>query len=406
MDPTLLCLLALVAADPRIDVDRAFADTPAPAISEYSSDSSFGWTTSKTTSTLDTRVIDSRDADNDVPTPLGDADFVLRGQNPTYVQPGVDPFQGQPGLVAPPGAGFQQLPAPPMTMRFYGIYENVFVTPYFSQNTAAVIVGPGVASRVLEFDWDLEYSPRAEIGMIAPDGTGWRARYWYFDHSNNSRGTVAAGTAEFIVPNALDAGLVIPAGNSASATHSLRMSVLDAEFLRKNAGGGRGLDFSFGLRYARMDQWLRARDTNGAGVLQQNLSVHHDFEGIGPTIAAEYRSPLWNSYWGVFGNARGALLYGDSNMRYDRRNAADVLVSNVTDENNGDLLGVAEMQIGLDYRRPIFCCHEFVFKIALEAQYWASGGSANGDVSATGLPSSQETDLGFFGFTVATGLTW
>lgn len=413
MDPTLLCLLALVAADPRIDVDRAFADTPPPAVSKYSSDSSVGWSTSKvTSSTFDTRAIDSRGAaDHDIPTPLGYADFVLRGQNPTYVQPGVDPFQGQPGVVSPPGAGFQQLPAPPMTMRFYAMYENVFLTPYFSQNTAFQTVGPGAGTAaVTEFSWDLEYSPRAEIGMVGPDGFGWRARYWHFEHSDNTRTTTDAGAADVIAPDpmtgaGIGSGVGFAPATSLSATHSLRLSVIDLEFLKKSVAGDRGLDVSFGLRYARIDQWLRGRATTAAGVLTANNALHHDFEGFGPTIAAEYRHPLWNSYWGVYGNARAALMYGDSNYRYDAR-AGGPLFATSRKVNDRGLQSSFEFQVGIDYRRPIFCCHEFLFRAGLESQYWANAGSASADLTGFGSASAQETDLGFFGFTVATGLTW
>ena len=193
------------------------------------------------------------------------------------------------------------------------------------------------------------------------------------------------------------------------------MSVVDAEYIKKAVAGDRGLDVSFGLRYARIDQWLRNRAVTAGGALTFNQAFKHDFEGIGPTIAAEYRRPLWGSFWGVYGNARAALMYGDSNYRYDQRgpvapavvqppNRYLVASRNVNDRG---LQSSFEFQIGLDYRRPIFYCHEFLFRAGLEGQYWANAGSASGDLSGTGIGTGpQETDMGFFGFTIATGIIW
>jgi hypothetical protein len=204
------------------------------------------------------------------------------------------------------------------------------------------------------------------------------------------------------VPNA-DAGIGATATDTLSATHSLRMSVLDLEWLKRDMSEDGGFTASIGLRYARMDQHLRARRVNVGGVLLSNISQHHDFEGIGPTVAAEYVKRFDCSYWGAFVNARGSLLYGDSNLRYDRRGAANVLTANVTDINDQDLIKVVEMQIGLDYRRPAGC-HEMFLRVALEAQYWSNGGSANADTGVSN--NAQDTDLGFFGMTIATGLDW
>jgi hypothetical protein len=68
-------------------------------------------------------------------------------------------------------------------------------------------------------------------------------------------------------------------------------------------------------------------------------------------------------------------------------------------------MSVAEMQIGLDYRRPIGC-HEMFLRVALETQYWSNGGSASADRGGFGSDSAQDTDLGFFGVTIAAGLDW
>ncbi len=64
------------------------------------------------------------------------------------------------------------------------------------------------------------------------------------------------------------------------------------------------------------------------------------------------------------------------------------------------------MQIGLDYRRPTCNCHEIFLRIALDAQYWHNAGSANTQTAAGFAENNQEADLGFFGFTIGTGIDY
>lgn len=295
---------------------------------------------------------------------------------------------------------------------FYAQYDNVIVTPYFSQNTSQVLNGPGANTvQPREFNWDLEYSPRFEVGNVdACSGTGWRARYWHFEHSETDRFTTAAGGPQAWISPDVSTGIGIFAqnGSTAQAQHSLRMSVADLEMLKRDISAEGGFTASVGLRYARIDQWNRGRVNAPGGALLANNSLHHDFEGIGPTIFAEYLKRFDCSYWGAFINARGALLYGESNYRYDARNAAGAIAARSRNINDQDLMSVVEMQIGADYRRPTASCHEIFLRVALEAQYWANAGSASIDMIGNGGASgnAQDADLGFLGVTVSTGLDW
>jgi hypothetical protein len=292
---------------------------------------------------------------------------------------------------------------------FYGVYENVFVTPYFSQNTSMVIGGGTANVAVRQFNWDLEYSSRFEFGNVdACSHTGWRVRYWHFDHSENDRSVQAGGNQIQISPDALSGfGIqTVNNGEIASATHSLRMSVLDMEMLKRELSTDGGFTASVGLRYARIDQWNRGRILAANGALIVNNSLNHNFEGIGPTLFGEYLKRFECSYWGAFINARGSLLYGESNYRYDERNANGAINQTGRNINDQDLLANAEMQIGADYRRPTGSCHEFFLRIALEAQYWHNAGSASADTNGSANANAQDADLGFLGFTIATGLDW
>ncbi len=292
----------------------------------------------------------------------------------------------------------------------YFMFENVIVAPFFSQNTSSIATGPVVGnSTVREFDWGMESNPRIEFGYVnAYTGNGWRARYWNFDHNQNESMLVPVGVAVNINPNNTRPGFTAGVGDTVTANHRLKLHVLDVDFLKRDMSEDGGFTASVGLRYVRMDQFLRAERVNAGGTLLNNLLQRHDFEGIGPTIAAEFLKRFDCSYWGAFLNARGSLLYGDSNLRYDNFSAGGVLDNNVTDINGQDLIKVAELQIGLDYRRPIASCHEIFLRVALEAQYWsnAGSGSAQGFNGVTSVDSAQDADLGFFGVSIAAGFDW
>jgi hypothetical protein len=303
---------------------------------------------------------------------------------------------------------------------FYAVYENVIVAPYFSQNTAYTEVETGAAptftqtTRRREFDWDMEYSPRFEIGNVDCEGSGWRVRYWHFEHSVDRRDriTQTAGAAvpntATVFPDEMGFGITTNAANpDINVTHSMNLSVLDMEFLRRDIDAEGGVTASFGLRYARIDHWIDAQTGLRGQNLRAQTSFKHDFEGIGPTIAAEYLKRFDCSYWGIFVNARGSLLYGDSNLRLRERGGAGLALATASrDVNDQDLVSVGEIQMGLDYRRPTCNCHEIFFRVSLEAQYWINGGSGSAQLNAFEALNAKDADMGFLGVTIATGLDW
>ncbi len=187
--------------------------------------------------------------------------------------------------------------------------------------------------------------------------------------------------------------------------------VLDLEFLKKDIDCEGGLTASAGLRYVRMDQYLKARNITPAGVLaagvSQEASSRHDFEGIGPTVSAEMLKRFDCSNWGMFINVRGSILYGESNTHYQDapRVTPNALASRGIDRNDQDIIPVGEIQLGLDYRRPSDC-HEPFLRVALETLYWMNGGSANAQENVIEAGNAKESDMGFLGITIATGLDW
>jgi hypothetical protein len=280
---------------------------------------------------------------------------------------------------------------------YYAVYENVIVEPHFTHDPAFYVQGPGNVFAERSFDWDLEYSPRVEFGRVTDCGMGWRARWWNFDHTSAQSAT---GVDTFASFSGGDDNTTVELdffGNIA-ATHRLEVDVIDLEGTVTN---GMAL-FSAGLRYVRMDQFYFAQQVGTTNF----IAGAHDFEGIGPTLGIDVLAPIGCSDLAGFVKVRGSLLYGESLFRANNQ-TTDVLLRSL----DNDLIGIAEIQLGVDWRRCLDNGSTLFVTVALEAQLWTNAG--------TGLPGrvgtddgnyqnegAQEADLGFFGFNIGTGLVW
>ena len=289
----------------------------------------------------------------------------------------------------------------------YVLYENVIVKPYFSQNTAFKIIdSPAQAfdenTDSVDFDWDLEYSPRIELGYIGSNGMGWRARYWHFDHDTSLNASGALGDVVVDIVDDPDIEIDVDADGTLETQHSLELYTVDLEALMRRESCEGAVTGSVGLRYARVEHGYDAADFDAAGVLDDVIRSRNSFEGIGPTIAGEVRRRIGSGNLSGFINARGSLLYGDSDWSA-RENDEDRVISD-----RDDLVTVAETQIGVDYRRPSSNGREFFGRVALEAQYWHNAGTGaiqgGGDVPTDSDP--READLGFVGLSVGLGVDW
>jgi hypothetical protein len=128
-----------------------------------------------------------------------------------------------------------------------------------------------------------------------------------------------------------------------------------------------------------MDQEYLAVSAGGFG--DDIIVGHHDFEGVGLTVAAEGIQRVWGGM-SAFLKVRGSLLYGDSLFFATDGTVDDVLIRT----NDQDLISVGETQIGVDWRTTTGGGNIFFITTAIEAQYWANAGTA--------LPGRVGTDDG------------
>jgi outer membrane murein-binding lipoprotein Lpp len=294
----------------------------------------------------------------------------------------------------------------------YVLFENVLVKPYFSQNTAFKIIDSPAQpfdenTESVDFDWDLEYSPRIELGYIGSSGMGWRARYWHFDHDTSLNASGALGDVVVDIVGDPDIEIDVDAAGTLQTRHSLELYTVDLEALMRRESCEGAVTGSVGLRYARIEHAYDAADFDAAGALDDFIRSRNSFEGVGPTIAGEVRRRIGSGNLSGFINARGSLLFGDSDWSAFEvptpLNGSDRVTSD-----RDDLVAVAETQLGVDYRRPSSGGREWFGRVALEAQYWHNGGTGAiqgaGDIPTDSDP--READLGFVGLSIGLGVDW
>ena len=134
----------------------------------------------------------------------------------------------------------------------------------------------------------------------------------------------------------------------------------------------------------------------------------HEFEGCGLTAAVEVLIP--SSYYGIsaFAKSRASFLYGESDF-VAVNGDKDARLANANDD---DLISIGELQIGLDWRCCLANGGTFFVTLAAEGQYWSNagtGGPTNNapfDEGNYQNANPQDADLGFFGLSIGTGLTF
>ncbi len=190
---------------------------------------------------------------------------------------------------------------------------------------------------------DYTGAPSVWLGYQAADGLGVRARWWEVDANgpNNTR------------------------------YDQIHMRLIDLE-VTDTFRLGRKLNglVSGGFRYAE----YREDEATGAGFLSQQ-------HAMGLVVGTELRRNIAGGF-SLFGLGRTSFLFSESNLE----NGA------VQSENT--TFSVSELQLGLEYSRPIFDGNSNMFaRVAAETQYW------------NGVSDDDSEDVSLLGFGFAFGVT-
>jgi hypothetical protein len=220
---------------------------------------------------------------------------------------------------------------------------------------------------------DYKASPRITLGYISGGGLGFRARYFDWDHAQQSR-------------NGPDEVLAVD-------TFSVDMELFDE--IRLNDKWA--VEVSGGVRYNEFNE----------AMIDQGETRINDFDGWGGIVGLELTRKLGRC-GALYARARGAVLVDDKylfNTGFDSGLGAaretDVIVDSTQ--------GMMEIAVGYEWSRAL--CNDSLFKarIGYEWQNWYNYSSAfPGPLSADGNEEVfvGPADVGFNGFSVMVGLDY
>jgi Legionella pneumophila major outer membrane protein precursor len=309
------------------------------------------------------------------------------------------PMMDDGGMCEEGGCGAEM---PPCTRWSAGV-EFTFLTPHFEQNPAILRresnnAGLDTLSETA-FDYGTPLSPRVWLETMQGEQLGFRITYWQFDQAAEgiSQSPPANGFGRIQPPpfGSIDLSTTT-SGSRLNAGADLNAYTIDVEATECFNTGLWGWLGTAGIRYGEVDQGYQSRLTNAAGNAQGRVDFNHRIQGVGPTMSLRTSRPFLRSL-SLFGLARGSLLYGDgetSLQAIEDQDLTNPLTTNQTSERD-DLLPIGELQLGLQYT-PFCGKKQPYIHLALEGQVWHGAGSA----------SSEEGNLGFFGFNAALGFDW
>lgn len=309
---------------------------------------------------------------------------------------------------------------------FYVGYESVIIKPFFTSDPAytshqTVTNSPNTFQATNSYDWGFNYSPRVWVGWSSASGFGVQARYFQFNHDINmnvGNPALSGGTTTITDPS----GTIFPGPVQGSdqrlwTTRGLNLRTADLEGVwRRNLSIG-SVIITGGFRYARIDQSYAASvvPASSSSLISQFASSQ-TFEGWGPTISMLGRRRLGMTNFALFVSGRGSLLYGDRRAQTQSSGStincpcdplalvAPVPVS-YTNTQTDSLVPVTEFQAGGEWwtRSCILGDSRLFLRLALEGQMWWNAGAAVPQSSGGVLNVG---DLGFFGLTAGSGLTY
>lgn len=289
-------------------------------------------------------------------------------------------------------------------------FDFLLAKPHFERNLAYTTVRSDGVSNVTisdtEFDYDFELAPRIWAHYESSAGVGIRGSYWWFDQS---------AAAEVVQPPANGFGFIshprfgdsniplttdviiastIPTDTFATVS-ALDAYTLDLEITKRGTFCNWDLLAGAGVRYARIEQQYLAELRSGGGVMIGGIDYVHEQQGFGPTLSLETRRGLGAGFAG-FALTRASLLMGESTSELIAGEDLDLATPIITSQSRArdDVLPIAELVIGAEWRSGNLGFAELLVRSAFEAQWWGGVGSA----------SSEEGDLGFLGGTIGVGL--
>jgi hypothetical protein len=276
----------------------------------------------------------------------------------------------------------------------------MYVKPHWDSNPAIVDLQDDTIE-FIDFDHDFEAAPLAWVGYVGDTGFGVRARWFEFDHSTNLEFTADGNQATpFIFP--LGLLLEFPAGFDVAARSNLNLDVYDFEATQSLSHGCWTWLGSAGVRYLHISQRydLQLSPTPTVPTITAYESSH-SFNGVGPTLSLEGRRAVGCTGLSFYGNARGSILFGDSEYVAQIPDGEDTFFLR---QSSWAPVSIVELELGADYRVPVGCAMFFA-RGGLVGQLWQGVGNAAA-IDSSGIPADRSSNLGLYGLKSEIGIAY
>src|SRR5262249_30022274 len=131
---------------------------------------------------------------------------------------------------------------------------------------------------------------------------------------------------------------------------SLNVQEVDIEATQEACFCAWLFEMSGGVRLVHTD--MRSDITINDGITIDVFNHHHQFDGVGPTLAIEAAGPIMGSNFALFGNGRCSLVFGNTDS--DTTILDEMGAPVHFDTNTDDMLAIWELQVGVQWS---CCCH-------------------------------------------------
>jgi hypothetical protein len=263
-------------------------------------------------------------------------------------------------------------------------FDFLFIQPTMSEagalNVVSPAAGPSQRARTRDVAYGFNFAPRAIAGVVLANGYGMRLQFFQLDQDATVSAVSSAG-AGISTPSLSPSGLPTPMilastgpGQSLTASHSLLLRAIDLDLTRQLLLGRTTLSLAGGTRFLQMDQEYQVERSGVIGSLVHN----HDFNGFGPTVAAEWQRPVGDGGLAFYANGRGSVLFGSRNQTATLNDAG--VVTHDDHRNQAGQVSIGEVGIGLQYSNGTLTA-----RLGYEGQLWTDVGNATSTSGNLGL---------------------
>lgn len=266
----------------------------------------------------------------------------------------------------------------------------------------------GETARRVDVKHHMVMAPLLWLGYVNDAGFGGRVRGWGFQEGTSQTEILAPFSGQFKVGGQAGQSVIVASGTLVTAssaaplglqafadtlsiqhgpeataltvTTKLSVQVGDLEVLQRF----READWSFlvagGVRYVHLGQTYNAYDAQSTSAAElRTLLSTYQFDGLGPTLALELRRAIADTGVGVYGQARGSLVFGSADqsaMFFGQELRNDDPNPQLASQQRDRAIPIIDFEAGLEYGRPVGRAWLFG-QVGVVGQQWFNAGSAS-----------------------------